>query len=195
MKFFSLLVILITACKPTYDTSIPVNTENTMPGTSVSIKGKSFNLYKSELELKEGVNFVVLANQIGFPFKFNNKVTIMNIVPSIDTPTCEAQSHILGESEKIKKNIERVTISRDLPMAQARFAKEAKLTNINYYSDYAHGTFGKKTGLMIEGKELLARAVIVLDQTGVIRHFQLIPEVSQLPDMNKAIEIANDLVK
>ena len=75
-----------------------------------------------------------------------------------------------------------------------RFAKEAKLQNIRYFSDYKNGSFGKSTGLLIQGPELLARAVVVTDKQGIVRHIQVVPEVAELPDMSKAIELANSLV-
>ena len=67
-----------------------------------------------------------------------------------------------------------------------RFAKEAKLTDIRYLSDYKRGEFGRSTGLLIEGFELLARAVILVDLKGVIRYIQVVPELTELPDMETA---------
>lgn len=176
-----------------YDTSIPVDEKNVKPGTEVKMKGKAYKLYDVKSPLKVGDNLVEKASKVGFDLPFNNKVTIINVVPSVDTPVCEAQSHILGESEKIKKDIDLISISRDLPMALTRFKKESKLTNINYLSDYKQGSFGRGLGLMIQDIELLARGVIVLDSKGVIKHIQFIEEVSHLPDMDKAIQVANSL--
>ena len=78
-------------------------------------------------------------------------------------------------------------------MAQQRFAAAANLQNIQYVSDYKMGSFGKSTGLMMKGKELLARGVIVTDKSGVIQYYQVVPDITQLPDMAKAIEVANKL--
>ncbi|MDD0851799.1 redoxin family protein [Halobacteriovorax sp. GB3] len=197
MNVFIKIILLLglVSCASTYDKNIPVNKDNIQPGSNVTLGGKDVSLYKGKHPLKVGSNFVDLMKTINFPFEFNNKVTVINVVPSIDTPVCEAQSHILGETDMLKKGIDLVSISRDLPMAQKRFAKEAKLTNIRYLSDYANGTFGRSTGVMMKEKELLARGVIVLDAKGYIRYMQFISEVTQLPDMVKAFEIANLLVK
>jgi len=121
------------------------------------------------------------------------KITVINIVPSIDTKVCEIQSHHLGENLLLRKDIQRLSISRDLPMAQNRFAKDAKLENLIYLSDYKYGTFGKKTGLLMKGNELLTRAVIVLDRQGVIQYLQIVRDITTLPDMKKAYNIANKL--
>ena len=86
-----------------------------------------------------------------------------------------------------------MTISRDLPFAQSRFAKEAKISNILFLSDYREGTFGKSSGLMIQENRLLARAVVVLDKQGIIRYLEVVPDLGQLPQMKKAFEAANSL--
>ena len=80
-------------------------------------------------------------------------------------------------------------------MAQARFAKEAKLENITYYSDFKEAAFGKESGLLIIDNGLLARGVMVVDKEGVIRYMQFVPELTELPNMDKAIAVANDLAK
>lgn len=196
MKILLLLisVMLIISCAH-YDTSIPVDSKSVKPGTKVTMRGKEIKLYPAKESLKDGDNLVEKSKKLGVEIPFNSKVTIINVVPSVDTPVCEAQSHILGENKKINKNIDLISISRDLPMALDRFAKESKLTNISYVSDYKNGSFGRNFGLMMKDVELLARGVIVLDQKGIVRHIQFISEVAHLPDMDKAIEIANSLVK
>ena len=125
---------------------------------------------------------------------FKGKVTIISIVPSIDTKVCEKQTHILSEENGgLDKTVRLVTISRDLPFAQKRFAAEAKIHNILFLSDYRDGGFGGATGLMIQENRLLARAVVVLDKEGVIRHLEIVPDLGQLPDMKKAFQRAGSL--
>lgn len=125
---------------------------------------------------------------------FKGKVTIISIVPSIDTKVCEKQTHILSEENGgLDKTVRLVTISRDLPFAQKRFAVEAKINNVLFLSDYRDGGFGAATGLMIQESRLLARAVVVLDKKGVIRHLEIVPDLGQLPDMKKAFQRAGSL--
>jgi len=88
-----------------------------------------------------------------------------------------------------------IVISRDTPFAQKRFAKEAKLTNLLYLSDYKQGVFGRSAGLLTEGLMLLARSVILVDKQGIVRYIQVVPELSHLPDMEKAFEKAIELAK
>lgn len=190
MKFITLFsIFLFVACA--HKPEMKVNHQNIQPGTKVKAGGKELNLHQGKL--KEGDDFVSIIKNTNDQ-EIEKKVSIISIVPSIDTPVCEEQTHILGESD-IHPNIELITISRDLPMAQARFAKLAKLENITYLSDYKDASFGKKTGLLIKENALLTRGVIVLDQNGKIHHMQFVDEITELPDMKKAISIANKLVK
>ena len=125
---------------------------------------------------------------------FKGKVTIMSVVPSLDTPTCDKQTHILSEENKGLDEIANlVTVSRDLPFAQKRFAKNAKMKNITFLSDYRDAEFGKKTGLLIKENRLLARAVFVLDQNGIVRYLEIVSELAKLPDMDKAMDFARSL--
>ncbi len=126
---------------------------------------------------------------------FKGKVTILSIVPSIDTTTCEKQTHILSEKNSGLDNYANlVTISRDLPFAQKRFTKKAKTDNLIYLSDYREGTFGEATGLLIDENRLLARAVVVLDKEGIIRYLEIVPELANLPKMKRAFQFARSLL-
>lgn len=175
---------------------IPVNQESVEAGTTVKVQGQQVALYPGKLKkgdhLAKIIEKTLQAPQVE---KWSGSVVVIDVVPSVDTPVCEEQTHRLGETTMLDPTIKRVTISRDLPTAQNRFATAAKLTNIIYLSDFKSGEFGKKTGLLMKDRELLARAVIVLDQTGRVAYYQIVPEVSQLPNMEAAFKAANELVK
>jgi len=129
---------------------------------------------------------------IGTP---TGKVRIISVVPSVDTKTCEKQTHQLSEDNKgLDKQVEMITVSRDLPFAQGRFAKEAKIKNVTFLSDYNMREFGEKNGLTIAPLGLLARAVIVTDKDNVVRYIQVVPELTALPDMQAAMKAAKDLL-
>jgi len=122
------------------------------------------------------------------------KITILSVVPSLDTPTCEEQTHILSEkNDGLDQTVQLVTLSRDLPFAQKRFAKGAKINNVLFLSDYRDAGFGNASGLLIEENRLLARAVMVLDKEGVIRYLEIVPELSRLPDMQKVFAFARSM--
>ena len=123
------------------------------------------------------------------------KVRILNIVPSLDTAVCEQQTHHLSEKNHgLDKMVDLITISVDTPFAQGRFAKEAKIANVTFLSDYRGGDFGKAHGLLLEGPHILARTVMVVDKDNVIRYMQVTPELAQMPDMDAAFKAAKALL-
>lgn len=125
----------------------------------------------------------------------SGKVRIISVVPSVDTPTCDKQTHELSEKNAgLDKQVEMITVSMDLPFAQKRFAKDAKIGNVTFLSDYKAREFGANNGLMIEPLGLLARAVIVTDKQNIVRYLQVVPEVTALPDMQAAMSFAKGLL-
>ena len=177
------------ACTHNPGAKLTMTEESIAAGSSVARGSEQFALYPGELKI--GDSLTAALAELGYKV---DAVTVINIVPSVDTKVCEAQSHILGETKRLHPAVKRVSISRDLPFAQHRFAEEAELQNITYLSDYRYGAFGKKTGLLIKDLELLTRGVIVVDAQGVIRYLQFVPQLATLPDMEKAFKVANQLV-
>jgi thiol peroxidase len=163
----------------------------------VSLHGKALTLTGTALQ--EGQLFPTITIpdsglQMTELQSFKGKVTIISIVPSIDTKVCEKQTHILSEENGgLDKTVRLVTVSRDLPFAQKRFAEEARIRNVLFLSDYRDGKFGASTGLMIQENRLLARAVVVVDKEGVIRYLEIVPDLGQLPNMKKAFQLAGSL--
>lgn len=194
MKNLIFLILILISCNEkkvkSKASKMTVSMESVAPGVAVAAAGQRMNLYPGNMSIGQDIS-ALIKSELGVQIK--NKVTVVNIVPSIDTPTCEEQTHILGESQALNPGIEKVSISRDLPFAQKRFAKDAKLENIKYLSDFKTGSFGKRLGLLIKGEEIHARAVMVLDQNGVLQYFQLVPDITHLPYMDKAFEFANKL--
>ena len=50
----------------------------------------------------------------------------------------------------LDKAVELITVSVDTPFAQGRFAKEAKIDNVLFLSDFRGGDFGKAYGLLVK---------------------------------------------
>ena len=167
-------------------------------GNTVAMQGSPLALSGKAIKLGEPLpSAIVTGGNLG-PVDIataNGKVRIISVVPSLDTPTCEAQTHQLSEKDrKLADQVEMITVSMDLPFAQQRFAKEAKIKNITFYSDYKTGQFGKNNGLMIDPLHLLARAVIVTDKKNIVRYIQIVPEITELPDMAAAMSAAKALL-
>jgi thiol peroxidase len=164
---------------------------------TITLGGKPLTLTGEKLKTGNMLPTVLLPD-LGLKMvdlqSFKGKVTLLSVVPSLDTPTCDKQTHILSEENKgLDKIANLITISRDLPFAQKRFATKTKMQNITFLSDYRDAQFGKSTGLLIEENRLLARAIIILDPEGTVRYLEIVSELSKLPDMEKAMEFARSL--
>jgi thioredoxin-dependent peroxiredoxin len=194
------LMVLTLACA-TAQTKLPaVDATSAVPGGEVTFKGKSLHLLGTPIVTGQALPSVKLTDAFtmeeGDPSALKGSVLFLSIVPSLDTPVCEAQTHYLEEKgTRMPPSVRRITVSRDTPFAQKRFATEAKLTKIQYLSDYKEGAFGRSTGLLIDGLMLDARAVILVDRQGIVRYIQVVPELTHFPDMEKAFDLATELSK
>ncbi len=178
---------------------IPVDIDSSAPGGTVTLHGEKHRLAGTPLKVDGPIPATYLID--AFTMKkvdlaqLKGKVLFLSLVPSLDTKVCESQTHYLAEQGgRLPADITRITISRDTPFAQKRFAEEAKLKGITYLSDYRDGSFGRSTGLLQEESMLLARAVILVDKDGIVRYIQVVPELSHLPDMETAFDKANLLL-
>jgi thioredoxin-dependent peroxiredoxin len=113
---------------------------------------------------------------------------ILNIFPSIDTPTCAASVRQFNERASGLDNTTVMNVSADLPFAQVRFCAAEGLGNVSNASTF-RGGFGSYGISMVDGRlaGLLARAVVVLDTDGTVLHSQLVPEIADEPDYDAAI--------
>ncbi|HUF20917.1 MAG TPA: thiol peroxidase [Burkholderiales bacterium] len=182
-------------------TDLPVDrgTVSAGAGSSVTLKGNALPLAGGgAVRVGEPLPAAMLSSTKLEPVNIadaSGKVRIISVVPSLDTPTCDQQTHELSEENGgLDQNVELITVSMDLPFAQARFAKEAKISNVTFLSDYKAREFGDHNGLLIEPLGLLARAVIVTDRDNVVRYLQVVPEVTALPDMQAAMQAARNLL-
>jgi thiol peroxidase len=199
LPFWMIAIFLISliGCATTQP-NIPVDEFSVQPGTSVALKGQSFKLLGTPIAVGKTLPSVELRDADTMAkvdlSSMRGSVLFLSVVPSLDTAVCEAQTHYLGEEgDKLSPKIKRITISRDTPFAQKRFAKEAKLTDLQYLSDYGDASFGKSTGLLIDDLMLLARSVILVDREGKVRYIQVVPEITHLPDMKRAFQKAEEL--
>lgn len=167
-------------------------------GNSVTFQGNPLPLMGTGIEVGKPLPSAVLTNGALGPVNLadsKGKVKIINIVPSIDTKACEEQTHLLSEKNGgLDKQVELYTVSMDLPFAQQRFAKEAKISNVTFLSDYKTGDFAKNYGLLIAPLHLIARSVIVTDKENIVRYIQVVPEITNLPDMEAAMVAAKALL-
>jgi thioredoxin-dependent peroxiredoxin len=151
----------------------PVNTVGDLPTLGSS---PSFTLTKGDL------------SEIT-PADFAGKKVVLNIFPSVDTPTCATSVRTFNERASSLDNTVVLCVSADLPFAQGRFCGSEGLTNVQTASSF-RTDFGKAFGVSLaDGKlaGLLARAVVVLDESGTVTHTELVPEIANEPNYDAAI--------
>lgn len=153
----------------------PIHTSGELPAKGV--KAPDFKLTQTDLSnvsLKD----------------FAGKKKILNIVPSLDTAVCQLSAKKFNEEVARRPDVVVLTISADLPFAQARFCASLKTPNGKFLSTFRSPEFGMDYGTLIVEHPLMglqARAVVVLDERDVVRHAQLVSEMTHEPDYAAAL--------
>jgi thiol peroxidase len=116
---------------------------------------------------------------------------VLNIFPSLDTGTCAASVRRFNKEASNLKDTKVLCISKDLPFAQARFCGAEGLTNVETLSDFRTGGFGKDYNVEIADGPLAAlesRAVVIVDENGVVTYTQQVSEIIDEPDYNEVLK-------
>ena len=123
------------------------------------------------------------------------KIKIISVVPQLNTPVCDKQTHQFSETNNgLDQHIDIITVSTNTPDGQYEFAKKANIHNLFFLSDNLGFQFGRSTGLLIEGMGVLRRTIIIADKDNIIRYVDFVPG-GGLPNINKALKAASDLLK
>ncbi len=126
---------------------------------------------------------------------FAGKVKIISVTPSLDTPVCDLQAKKFNEEAgALGDKISVINISMDLPFAIARFSEAGHVEKIRTLSDHRDASFGNAYGVLIKELRLLSRSIFVIDRSDVIRYIEIVPEVTNEPDYEKALAEAKNLV-
>ena len=156
-----------------------VNTEGKMP--QVGSKAPDFMLAANDLS---DINLR----------DFNGKNLILNIFPSIDTPTCAASVRAFNVKAANQDNTIVLCVSADLPQAHARFCGAENIENVQTGSAFRSPNFGPDYGVYLKDsirRGLLARAIFVIDGNGIVKHTELVPQIAQQPDYYAALAAAS----
>ncbi len=123
---------------------------------------------------------------------YAGKRKVLNIFPSIDTPTCAMSVRKFNQRANEAANTVVLCISADLPFAQKRFCGAEGLTNVVTLSTLRGGEFLKDYGVALASGAmagLAARAVVVLDENDKVLHSELVPEIKSEPDYDAALKV------
>jgi len=152
----------------------------------ITMRGKPLTLIGNELKAGlKAPEFIAMDTSLN-PVKFSSyhgKACILSSVISLDTPVCDTQTRKFNEeASRLGPNVVILTLSMDLPFAQKRWCGAAGVDKVQTLSDYRDASFGTAYGVLIKELRLLARAVFLVDQKGVLRYQQLVKEVTSEPD-------------
>jgi thiol peroxidase len=160
--------------------------EVTMKGNPVELAGPRLKPGDKAPDFScvgEALNLVSLADTGG-------KVRMFSVVPSLDTPVCNRQTHRFSEElNALSDKVAAYTISLDLPFAMKRFCSEAGINNLTNLSDTHDHSFGEHYGVLITSlpMPLLCRAIFVVDPSNTIRYVEYVPEIATEPDYGAAL--------
>ena len=121
---------------------------------------------------------------------FQGMRAVLNIFPSIDTPTCASSVRRFNKEAAAVENCVVLCISPDLPFAHKRFCEVEGIDKVLPLSSFRYPQFGEAYGVTLTTtvrKGLLARAIVVVDEAGVITHTELVPELTQEPNYQQVL--------
>jgi thiol peroxidase len=117
-----------------------------------------------------------------------NKTRIFSVVPSLDTPVCDAQTKRFNEEAARLKDVDIYTVSMDLPFAQKRFCNSFALDNVKMLSDHREASFGQSYGTLIKELRILSRAIFVIGPDNKVKYVEYVPEVGNYPNYEAALD-------
>jgi thiol peroxidase len=165
------------------------------PGAT-TLKGNPFTLVGPVLKAGDPApdfNVVDTALQPVNLAKTGNKVRIFSVVPSLDTPVCDAQTKRFNDEAAKLPAVDVYTVSVDLPFAQKRWCGAFGVDNIKMLSDHKDASFGTAYGTLIKELRIESRAIFVVDAQNVIRHAEYVKEVTDHPDYEAALKAVQAL--
>jgi thiol peroxidase len=154
----------------------PITTIGSLP--AVGSQAPDFSLVKTDL------GAVTLKD-------YSGKKLVLNIFPSVDTPTCAASTRRFNVEAGKLNGVEVLCVSKDLPFAFKRFCAAEGLDKVQGVSDFRDADFGKRYGVTITSgpiQGLLSRAVVVIDGAGKVVYTEQVGEIANEPDYAKALK-------
>lgn len=160
---------------------------------AVTVQGNPFTLVGPELKagdpapdfkvVDSALKAVTLAGT-------GNQIRIISVVPSLDTPICDAQTRRFNEEALKMPHVDIYTVSMDLPFAQKRWCLAFAVDRVRMLSDHREAAFGAAYGTLIKELRIESRAIFVIDKDNIIRYVEYVPEVASHPNYAAALAAA-----
>jgi thiol peroxidase len=119
-----------------------------------------------------------------------NHVRIFSVIPSLDTPVCDAQTKRFNEEAAKLPSVDIFTVSMDLPFAQKRWCGAFGVDKVKMLSDHKDGSFGSHYGTLIKELRIESRAIFVVGTDNTIKHAEYVKEVADFPNYETALAAA-----
>jgi thiol peroxidase len=119
-----------------------------------------------------------------------SNVRIISVVPSLDTPVCDAQTKKFNEEAANLPGVDILTVSMDLPFGQKRWCGQFGVDKVRMLSDHKDASFGTNYGTLIKELRIESRAIFVLDRNNKVRHAEYVKEVADFPNYEAALAAA-----
>ncbi len=165
-------------------THLKTNNMNETKG-KVTFQGNPMTLLGNVVKVGEKApDFTVVSGDLS-PKKlsdYDGKVRVITFYPSVDTGVCQLQNKRFNAEAAKMNDVIVLSVSCDLPFAQGRFCAAEGLNNVITVSDHKDTDFGLKYGVLIKELRLLTRGTIVVDKAGVIRYYEVCPEITGEPN-------------
>ncbi len=117
-------------------------------------------------------------------------VRIFSVIPSLDTPVCDAQTKRFNEEAAKLAGVDVYTVSVDLPFAQKRWCGAFGIDRVKMLSDHKDTSFGENYGTLIKDLRIESRAIFVVGKDNVIKHAEYVKEVAEHPNYDAALAAA-----
>jgi thiol peroxidase len=158
----------------------------------VTFGGKPVDLVGTEIHVGDTIaDFTAVKNDLS-PFKLSEikGKKLIVAVPSLDTSVCDAEVRRFNSEAASLPNVTVITISMDLPFAQARWCGAAGIDKVLTVSDYKDRDFAHTFGAYLPNVGLIARSIFLLDEHNTVQYVQYVPEVTDHPDYDAALQAA-----
>lgn len=160
---------------------------------AVTLMGKPLTLLGPELKAGDAApefNVVDLSMNPVTLRDTGNKTRIFSVIPSLDTPVCDAQTKRFNDEAGKMEGVEVYTVSMDLPFAQKRWCNNFGVDHVKMLSDHRAGSFGEQYGTLIKELRIEGRAIFVVAPDNTIKHAEYVKEVSSGPNFEAALAAA-----
>ena len=157
---------------------------------TTTLQGKPLDLAGPELKTGDAAPDFTAVDSALKPYTLadtGHNVRIFSVIPSLDTPVCDAQTKRFNEEAAKLDGVDILTFSMDLPFAQKRWCGAFGIDKVKMVSDHKDGSFGSAYGTLISPLRIHSRAIFVVGKDNKVVYAEYVPEVANHPNYDAAL--------